>query len=179
MRWLIALLLVTSVAAHGDEQHAGTEYIVEGTGSLAAIAVAIDGPQLIIHHDATDHADIVVMIGDRNQTTPTEWYVLHVGNATMAVDQDGNVQDSNGTIQRSGAGGDCIVVAAQTWQRQDGEKRIIDTAPRGVGDIWTAWGNGDQCIAGATAPATPDQDSPLPFVVATIALMCVAMMHRR
>ncbi len=177
---VIALLFLPLVAAHAGNDHGDDEFVVTGTGGLS-IAVAIDEQQLVVHPDTTAWVDVVVLIGERNATTPDEWYVLHLGNASVAVDRHGAVQQSNGTIQRTGgAGGDCVVVAGQTWHRQDSQRVVLDSAPAGLDDLWTAWGDGTACIDAASAPAAAvDQDSPVPFVVATIALISAALLRRR
>ncbi len=178
MRALIAVLLLPLVAAHGGDH--GGEFVLAGQGTLPSIGISIDAQQIAVHPEATAWVDIVVFIGQRNATTPDEWYVVHVGNQSMAIDRHGAVQDFNGTIARNGGGGDCVVVAGQTWERRDSQRVVLDAIPAGTTDLWSAWGDGDRCIDSASAaPADGAKDSPLPFVIVTIALLCVAAMRRR
>lgn len=132
---------------------------------------------------------VLIAIGFEGDAIPTEWYVLHHGNTTFAVDHDGRTDDDPrsglGTpywqIDRiNGTKGDCVVVAAETWQRVDDQRQVLARVPGTPLD--EAWGDGHNCHVQdgeqASAPA-PEKATPMAPWLAAIGLLAAIAIRRR
>ncbi len=184
---VLVVLFVASAGATVAAPTSGLPHVVEGellsafpwigfNVTAKTIAVEVAYPDQAFH-------DVIVMIGDENATEPAEWYVVHFGATVFAVDHQGtSLNVTNGTFDRTvGAGGDCIVVAGEQWERTGHERRVKARIPAEAASLADAWGAGDQCYKDVEAPAVapPAKKTPLGFVVPTVGLIAVAMMRRQ
>lgn len=172
------------VAGHGDEADPSLPHVVDG-GPDALPWVAFNITSSHVHYETPLHGllDIIVIIGEENATEPAEWYIIHVGNDTFAVDQSGlRLNVTGGAFARTGsAPGGCVVVAAEAWERIDHEKHVLARIPSHLPSLADAWGAGTHCHQDVAAPAVEvtAKKSPLGVMVAATALAAVLWMRRR
>ncbi len=182
---LLALAFVAPVAAHGGahaETHMDLPYTVVGVGAIEFVSFNLTQDRVELRIEADGIVDVVIMIGAENATEPAEWYVLHLGNHTYAVDQAGATLNVTGSaFPRSHAtSGTCVVVAAEAWDRIDHQRQRTGHAPADLGGLDAAWGAGDRCQQEAEAPAplSVDKEAPLGFVVPATALIALLWFRR-